>query len=34
MVCELVGAAFYFVKDTFDGVPIPVAFVLESEAVS
>lgn len=28
---ELVGSAFYFAEDTFDAVPIPVCFVLESE---
>jgi hypothetical protein len=33
-VRELVGSSFYFSEDTFDAIPIPVAFILESEAVS
>lgn len=33
-ICELVCPSFYLSKDTFDAVPIPVRFMLESEAMT
>ncbi len=34
IISELVGSLFYFLKETFDGVPISVFFVSKSEIVS
>ena len=33
-ICKLVCSAFYLSEDTFDAVPIPVYFLLESEPVA
>lgn len=34
VICELVSPSFYIFVETFDGVPIPVGNVLESEPVT
>lgn len=34
MVCKLLGSSFYLTEDTFDGIPVSMAFVSEIEVVS
>lgn len=34
VICELACSSFYIFIETFDGVPIPMCFMLESQAVT